>query len=464
MCHYYVDPVRKMSFCQTPAPRPIDFVYDYTSDWFDLSNYKTDEDLLAHIKLGQSSQIIDNAQVDYLKVKEIFGDTTPENVYQNKRSGENTIDSASAAIYHLKNWMRLKDGRGEWLVNYIKMLKEFNAEAEHVQFASYLYQDYWSTLQEQTVDDRNLGIISVSLIVIYLILFLGACSPIHCKRSVALVGIVCIALSVLTGASLAIGLGHRETDVHSTMPVLMLGIGVDDMFVICNALDQSSLRQPLKDRFVKAIQHAGSTITITSFTNVFAFMAGSYSSIPVIQSFCMHCALTILCLYLSVMSIFLCFVYWDAYRISKKCGECCGLFFCKENSILCFKGKLLSDAQKEYSGILLNIVEVKKEETDETKERNSGNEGDDTSIVASRTEQFLLTKFAPFLLKPKVKATILVIYALFTIFCLVGVFKMRTYFSLDLLINDEHISYDYINTRDKYFKPGFSPTVYVVGN
>lgn len=29
----------------------------------------------------------------------------------------------------------------------------------------------------------------------------------------------------------------KKSEVHDTMPILMLGIGVDDMFVICNALD-----------------------------------------------------------------------------------------------------------------------------------------------------------------------------------------------------------------------------------
>ena len=95
-------------------------------------------------------------------------------------------------------------------------------------------------------------------------------------------GFVCIALSVLAGADLAVSRGYMESDVHQTMPVLMLGIGVDDMFVMCNAMDQSSLKQPLRKRFVEAIRHAGSTITITSFTNVFAFLAGSYSTIPVV--------------------------------------------------------------------------------------------------------------------------------------------------------------------------------------
>ena len=49
-------------------------------------------------------------------------------------------------------------------------------------------------------------------------------------------------LSVQGGFGFCGMLDLRLSEVHDTMPILMLGIGVDDMFVICNALDQVSLK------------------------------------------------------------------------------------------------------------------------------------------------------------------------------------------------------------------------------
>ena len=48
-CHKYADPIRERLFCTVKQPRPIDFVYDYITDWFDLTDYKTDADLIAKI-------------------------------------------------------------------------------------------------------------------------------------------------------------------------------------------------------------------------------------------------------------------------------------------------------------------------------------------------------------------------------------------------------------------------------
>jgi len=55
--------------------------------------------------------------------------------------------------------------------------------------------------------------------------------------SIAILGVVCIVLSVGTGYACGILSGHLQNEATEALPVLMLGIGVDDMFIICNSLD-----------------------------------------------------------------------------------------------------------------------------------------------------------------------------------------------------------------------------------
>ena len=209
----------------------------------------------------------------------------------------------------------------------------------------------------------------------------------------------------------------------------MLGIGVDDIFVICNALDQQKLEQSTETRFISALRHAGPAITITSLTNALAFLSGALSSIPIIQSFCMFCSLTIMMLYLSVMTMFLCVVYWDASRVAKKRRECCGLCFCKENSFLFCRGKLLSESQQKFSGIF-QIAQSNPTETEKIDDCK------DTTVVASQTEKVFIQKVAPILLNKKSKIAVLIIYAVFTAICIYGCLQFKTYFSTDLLVND----------------------------
>ena len=88
------------------------------------------------------------------------------------------------------------------------MLNEFNDEAEYVSVSSYLTADVWETIGKQVSEDGTNALFAASLIVIYCVLFLGACSPIHCKFSLTIVGLICIALSVFVGGSIAVGWGY----------------------------------------------------------------------------------------------------------------------------------------------------------------------------------------------------------------------------------------------------------------
>lgn len=87
------------------------------------------------------------------------------------------------------------------------------------------------------VEDVVLAQYAGAAIVGYCSLALGSFSPLHCRLSASLMGMVCVVLAVQAGFGFCGMLDLRLSEVHDTMPILMLGIGVDDMFVICNAID-----------------------------------------------------------------------------------------------------------------------------------------------------------------------------------------------------------------------------------
>ena len=65
--------------------------------------------------------------------------------------------------------------------------------------------------------------------------------------------------------------------IHSFCHCL-LGIGVDDMFVIVQCYDQlrpSELKLPMSERIGLTMQHAGMSILVTSITDICAFAVGS---------------------------------------------------------------------------------------------------------------------------------------------------------------------------------------------
>ena len=72
---------------------------------------------------------------------------------------------------------------------------------------------------------------------LYLVFFLGSCSPIHCRCLLALTGILCIGIAYLSGFAICFFFGHELTRLHPLIPLLLLAIGVDDIFTLCSALD-----------------------------------------------------------------------------------------------------------------------------------------------------------------------------------------------------------------------------------
>ena len=149
----------------------------------------------------------------------------------------------------------------------------------------------------------------------YLLIFMGSCSPIHCRIIIPLVGIASILISIKAGSVLGYYLGYFENEIHQTLPILMLGIGIDDIIVIMNSIDQISLDLSPQERLVKGLGHSGVSITITSLTNSLVFLSGKAISLEYIQSFCIYASVTIIMLYFSVLTIFVSVVYWDAKRI-----------------------------------------------------------------------------------------------------------------------------------------------------
>ena len=96
----------------------------------------------------------------------------------------------------------------------------------------------------------------------------------------AFAGIVGICLSIPFAYGLAAIVGVPFGPLNSILPCLILGLGVDDMFVIVQSyenLGREEKQSPLAKRIGKTMRHAGSSITVTSLTDFAAFIVGGTS-------------------------------------------------------------------------------------------------------------------------------------------------------------------------------------------
>ena len=90
-----------------------------------------------------------------------------------------------------------------------------------------------------------------------------------------MIGLTCVLLATTSGYAIAIYAGFKFSRYHPVLPFMIMGIGVDDMYVIVNTIDQTPMHLSANERFKIGLTLAGPSITITSVTDGIAFFLGS---------------------------------------------------------------------------------------------------------------------------------------------------------------------------------------------
>lgn len=90
-------------------------------------------------------------------------------------------------------------GDGDWEHQLVDLVEEFNAESKHVHFASWTEDSVSPVLASKKIEDRDLITSAITLIIIYIFIFLGSCSPTHLRLIISFAGLVTVGFSVLAG-------------------------------------------------------------------------------------------------------------------------------------------------------------------------------------------------------------------------------------------------------------------------
>jgi uncharacterized membrane protein YdfJ with MMPL/SSD domain len=107
-------------------------------------------------------------------------------------------------------------------------------------------------------------------------------------------GILNIGLAVVAAYGFAGYVGLLFTPLMSILPFIMLGVGVDGMFVLQAALDATDPEVSMEDRMAEAMRSGGVSVAVASLTNFGAFMIGSNTSLPALSAFSIYAALGLL--------------------------------------------------------------------------------------------------------------------------------------------------------------------------
>ncbi|KAJ8614480.1 hypothetical protein CTAYLR_000864 [Chrysophaeum taylorii] len=137
-----------------------------------------------------------------------------------------------------------------------------------------------------------------------------------------------VGFAVAAAFGLCFAFGVQFTPITSVSAFLVLGIGLDDAFVVVGADDLASfardaamiargvtsLEAATTKRVCMALAVAGPSIFTTSITDAAAFFAGSYTRIPAISSFCLFCATCVIVDFALQITLFVAFFVYDTRR------------------------------------------------------------------------------------------------------------------------------------------------------
>ena len=151
-----------------------------------------------------------------------------------------------------------------------------------------------------------------------------------------------VGLAVIAGFGIASACGATFHSVIATMPLIALGVQVDDCIITVNTLSRYR-RGSLEDRFATSLRESGPCITATSFTSVTAFAIGISAALPGVSFFCMFATAVFFFGWIFQLTFFYACTVLDERRIARSSDCLTGL--CKASSAIADDADADADAE-----------------------------------------------------------------------------------------------------------------------
>jgi len=125
----------------------------------------------------------------------------------------------------------------EFEIDLAEAAQQFNMDSKLINVYLFTQGSLSQSFSADVLDDMANVQASVALVAVYCIIFMGGCSPIHFRSAAAGIALLCVALSYAASSGLCFYMGAKVAGIHNLLPFLLIGIGVDDAFVIAYSID-----------------------------------------------------------------------------------------------------------------------------------------------------------------------------------------------------------------------------------
>lgn len=147
------------------------------------------------------------------------------------------------------------------------------------------------------------------------------------RALLAWMGLAVVGLAAGGGIGIAALLGATFHSLVTLLPLIALGVQVDDCIITINTMEAYSEthKDSIEDRFARSLRDSGPCVTTTSLTAVVAFAIGISAAMPGVSYFCMYATSVFFFGWLFHITFFYACAVLDERRIerSKDCLTAC---------------------------------------------------------------------------------------------------------------------------------------------
>lgn len=175
--------------------------------------------------------------------------------------------------------------------------------------------------------DVTLFVAGFALLFVYVILFLGEFHAVRSRFFAGIITLLNVGLAIGSSYGLASLIGSFYGPVHQILPLLLLGVGADDGFVVVQALDdvranpRFASKTP-RERIALALSNSGSAIFVTSITNLAVFLISSTTKLPALRHFSWWAALGVFFDFLYTITFLVPYLLFDERRMQAGRRDC----------------------------------------------------------------------------------------------------------------------------------------------
>ncbi|XP_072235168.1 patched domain-containing protein 3-like [Leuresthes tenuis] len=349
---------------------------------------------------------------------------------------KSTVRSAKAVrlYYYLDDHESTAEVTKMWLRRFKALLSD-EVDTEHLDVSYFTSKSKQEEIDSHTTDGFPLFAITYASAITISVLSCLRSDNVRNKVWVAIFGVVSCGLAVISSFGLLLYIGVPFVITVANSPFLILGIGLNNMFIMVADWQHSHVTDPVSKRMAHTYKEAVMSITITALTDVLKFFIGVTSDFPSVQSFCLYTATSVIFCYIYTITFFGAFMALNGRREASN-----------RHWFTCMK--IPSDKADNQSDINICCV--------------GGNY--DKTTGAEKKQQvsnFFKDYYGPFLIRPWVKGVVILLFVAYLTASVFGCFYIKQGIELyDLAAKNSHVTA--FNIKDREYFSDYGPSVMVI--